>query len=134
MRELRRIHASRAQWDMVLQLAEHEIALPMRSEERAELLVETAGIWLRELREPEQARELLVRALALVPEQPAALEALARACEAEGQPREAASSLGSPGGAPGAAPSAPPRWPRRPRCTPGRSAIPSAPPSSTGAR
>jgi len=90
LRELRRIHASRAQWDLVLQLADLEIALPMRSEERAELLAETAGIWLRELRDPEQARTLLERALALVPEQPAALEGLARVCEAQGQPREAA--------------------------------------------
>jgi len=92
LRELRRIHAMRAQWDMVLQLAEIEIAMPMRSEERAELLTETAGIWLRELREPEQARDLLARALALVPEQPAALEGLALACEAQGQPREAATA------------------------------------------
>jgi tetratricopeptide (TPR) repeat protein len=90
LRELRRIHASRAQWDLVLQLADLEIALPMRGEERADLLAETAAIWLRELRDPEQARELLARALSLVPEHPAALEGLARACEAEGQPREAA--------------------------------------------
>ena len=92
LRELRRIHASRAQWDLVLQLADLEIALPMRSEERAELLAETAGIWLRELRDPEQARALLERAVALVPEHPAALEVLAHACEAEGQPREAAAA------------------------------------------
>jgi len=92
LRELRRIHAARAQWDLVLQLAELEIALPMRSDERAELLAETAGIWLRELRDLEQARTLLERALALVPEQPAALEGLARVCEAQGQPREAAAA------------------------------------------
>src|SRR5262245_28138209 len=92
LRELRLIHAARAQWDMVLQLAEAEIALPMRSEERAELLAETAGVWLRELRDPEQARVLLEQALSLVPEQPAALEGLARVCESQQQPREAAAA------------------------------------------
>jgi tetratricopeptide (TPR) repeat protein len=92
LRELRRIHAARAQWDVVLQLADVEIALPMRDEERAELLAETAGIWLRELADPQQACELLARALELVPELPAALEGLARACEALAQPREAAAA------------------------------------------
>ena len=92
LRELRRIHASRAQWDLVLQLADLEIAFPMRSEERADLLAETAGVWQRELHDPEQARTLLESALALVPEHPAALEGLARVCEAQGQPREAAAA------------------------------------------
>ncbi len=92
LRELRRIHASRAQWDVALQLADLEIALPMRDEERAALLAETAEIWLRELRDSEQARQLLARALALVPDQPAALEGLARACEAEAQHQEAATA------------------------------------------
>ena len=88
LRELRRIHAARAQWDMVLQLAELEIGMPMRSDERAELLVETAGIWL--------ARAARSRAGA----GPARARARARS-RAAGSARGPRARLRSPGPAPG---------------------------------
>ena len=100
LRELRRIHASRAQWDMVLQLADLEIALPMRSEERAELLAETAGIWLRELRDPEQARALLERALGAGSGAAGGARGAGARLRGPGAAARSRGGLGAPGGAP----------------------------------
>ena len=48
--ELRRIHVSRGQWDVALQIAEAEAAQEMSSGERAALLAEVGEIWRVQLR------------------------------------------------------------------------------------
>jgi lipopolysaccharide biosynthesis regulator YciM len=55
--ELRRLHAGRQQWDVVLQIAEAEAALEMPGDERAALLADVGGIWLEQLSDAEQALE-----------------------------------------------------------------------------
>jgi tetratricopeptide (TPR) repeat protein len=59
---LRRLYSERGSWDAVLQVAELEIGLLARPEERARLLSQMARIWERELGDPDQAQQLLARA------------------------------------------------------------------------
>jgi len=88
--QLRRLHAARGQWEVALQIAELETALPLRGDERADLLAEIAHIWLDPLGDPAQALVWFRRALAEWEDCPRALEGAARAFEAAGQPRKAA--------------------------------------------
>jgi tetratricopeptide (TPR) repeat protein len=87
---LRRQHAGRGQWDVVLQIADVEIGLDMPSGERAELLAEVGQVWLAQLQDAEQALLHFQRALEHEPLHPHALEGAARASHRLGRPREAA--------------------------------------------
>jgi tetratricopeptide (TPR) repeat protein len=88
--ELRRIHASRGQWDVALQIAEAEATQEMSSGERAALLAEVGEIWRVQLMDPEQALAHFEKALDYEPEHAQALEGAARAAHALDRPRRAA--------------------------------------------
>jgi tetratricopeptide (TPR) repeat protein len=92
--ELRRLHAGRQQWDVVLQIAEAEAALEMPGDERAALLADVGGIWLEQLSDAEQALEHFQRALEHDPRQATALAGAARASHALGQTEKAAAFWG----------------------------------------
>ena len=88
--ELRRIHVARAQWVMVLQIAEAEALLEMPPADSAELFCQLGEIWLNHLFEPESALEHYQRALESDPTHAQALEGAARAAHELGRPGEAA--------------------------------------------
>jgi len=86
---LRRIHATRGEWELVLQIAELELAAPMPRRERAALHVECAEAWSRHAGDHEQALCHLRLARQDDPRSGAAAVAMARALEALDQPEEA---------------------------------------------
>jgi len=90
LQQLRQIHASRRQWDMVLQIAEMEAQAPMKPFERATFLTELSQVWLDHLHDPNEARSCLMDALEANPANAAALSNLARAEESLGRLEEAA--------------------------------------------
>ncbi len=92
VRQLRRLHAARGQWEIALQLADVESRTHMRPYQRAEFLVELGTLWLARVGDPEQALEHYRGALEVVPDQEDALVGLARALERLGRSREAAES------------------------------------------
>ncbi len=77
LRQLRQIHCGRAQWDMVLQIAEIEDQLEMSAAERATFLAEMGHIWLAHLDDCEEAKSCFERARAADPQEKRALEGLA---------------------------------------------------------
>jgi lipopolysaccharide biosynthesis regulator YciM len=92
--QLRRIHARRDAWDLALQVAELEGALPMRPFERAAFATEIGELWLRRLSDPAQAIVSFEQACEADPHHAPALLGLASAHEALGQVAETASALG----------------------------------------
>ncbi|MGH0034250.1 MAG: tetratricopeptide repeat protein [Myxococcota bacterium] len=82
VRQLRRLHAAREQWDVVLQLAEVEEQLPLKPYERAEYWVDIGRVWLRHMDEPGQALECFDKALEVQAEHHDALAGRATALEA----------------------------------------------------
>ncbi|MBW2273094.1 MAG: tetratricopeptide repeat protein [Deltaproteobacteria bacterium] len=90
LQQLRQIHASREQWDIVLQIAEMESALPMENFERAAFQAEMGDIWLKRLNDPGEARKCFEQALQLVPAHQGGLIGMAGTHEAEGRNEEAA--------------------------------------------
>ncbi len=92
--QLRRIHARRDRWDLALQVAELEAALPMRSFERAAFATEIGELWLRRLNDPVQAAASFEQACAADPHHAAAQLGLAAAHEALGNSNDAATALG----------------------------------------
>lgn len=91
--QLRSLHASRGQWDLVIQVAELEAGLPMRPFEEASFLTEMGDVWLRHLGDAEQALLHFERSLAISPEHGPGWLGKAEAHEAMGQPAEAARAL-----------------------------------------
>lgn len=89
MRQLRRLHATRGQWDVVLQLAEVEGQLPMKPYERAEYLVDLGRVWLDHMGETTQALDCFDQALETRPDHQDALAGRARALEALERPADA---------------------------------------------
>jgi tetratricopeptide (TPR) repeat protein len=87
---LRKLYATRSQWDVALQIAELEAALPLRPVERAGLLAEMGSIWLEQLGDRQEAIAHFKRALTEDPSQIDALEGSARVFEAAGQTARAA--------------------------------------------
>jgi tetratricopeptide (TPR) repeat protein len=92
--QLRRIHARRDRWDLALQVAELEAALPMRAFERAAFATEIGELWLRRLNDPVQAAASFQQACAADPQHAPAQLGLAAAHEALGDVNEAATALG----------------------------------------
>lgn len=92
--QLRRIHARQDRWELALQVAELEAALPMRPFERAAFASEIGEIWLRRLDDPAQALLSFEQALSADPHHAAALLGSAAAHEALGNAADAASALG----------------------------------------
>jgi len=86
---LRAIETHRRRWDVVLQIAEAEDALPLRPDERAALSRDVGAIWLDQLDEPQQALASFERALACRDDD-GAREGLARTLETLGRFAEAA--------------------------------------------
>ncbi len=92
--QLRRIHARQDRWELALQVAELEAALPMRPFERAAFSTEIGEIWLRRLSDPTQALACFEQACVADPHHAAAQLGLAAAHEALGHAAEAAVALG----------------------------------------
>ena len=93
LRQLRGIHQRRAQWDMVLQIAELESATEMPPYERAAFEAELGRTWKEHLGDPEEARNAFERALATDADFPAALEGLAQLHQEAGRLEDAAQIL-----------------------------------------
>lgn len=89
LRQLRGIHERRAQWDMVLQIAELESATTMPPYERAAFESELGRTWQQHLDDPGEAQAAYERALKADPEFPAALEGLAEIHQNAGQLQDA---------------------------------------------
>ena len=87
---LRKLYATRSQWDIALQIAELEAALPLRPVEHAGLLAEMGSIWLEQLGDRRDALAHFKRSLTVDPSQIDALEGSARVFEAAGQTARAA--------------------------------------------
>lgn len=92
MLRMRRVHTAKGQWEIALQIAEVEVALPQRSAERARVLSDIGTIWLDHLEDPNEALGYFSRALAEHSADLDALEGSARAFEAEGHPEQAANA------------------------------------------
>jgi tetratricopeptide (TPR) repeat protein len=92
--QLRRIHARHDRWDLALQVAELEAALPMRPFERAAFATEIGELWLRRLNDPVQAAASFQQACTADPQHAPAQLGLATAHEALGNVNEAATALG----------------------------------------
>ena len=93
LRQLRGMHERRAQWDMVLQIAELESQTSMPPYERAAFESELGRTWKEQLGDPEEARNAFERALEADPDFPAALEGLAAIHQEAGRLRDAATIL-----------------------------------------
>ena len=89
LRQLRGIHERRAQWDMVLQIAELESATTMPPYERAAFESELGRTWQQHLGDPGEAQAAYERALKADPDFPAALEGLAEIHHEAGELRDA---------------------------------------------
>jgi tetratricopeptide (TPR) repeat protein len=90
MRQLRHIYDGRAQWDMVLQIAELEGQIPMPPVERAHFLADLGEVWLDHLDDPGEAQTCFETALDGEPHEQKALEGLARVHQRFGRHAEAA--------------------------------------------
>lgn len=93
LRQLRGMHERRAQWDMVLQIAELESQTTMPPYDRAAFEAELGRTWREHLGDPEEAEAAFERALEADPDFPAALEGLAALHQEAGRLREAATIL-----------------------------------------
>jgi len=91
--QARRIHGRREQWEMVLQLAEHEGTLPMRPYELAAFHTEMGRIWLDRMDDAAQADALFSRALEADGGHVPALLGKAEAQEAQGHADAAIAAL-----------------------------------------
>lgn len=91
--QLRSIYSRRSQWDLALQVAELEAALPMRPAEQAVFLCELGEIWLRHLQDAEQALQHFQRAHEAAPGHAPAWLGAAAAHEACGDSAAAAEAL-----------------------------------------
>ncbi len=90
LRQLRSVYEARAQWDMVLQIAEMESRTEMPPHELAVFMAEMGKIWLDYLEDPGEAQKCFERAIEADPHQQTALEGLAGAFAAEGDVTKAA--------------------------------------------
>jgi tetratricopeptide (TPR) repeat protein len=90
---LRKIYATRNQWDMVLQIAELESATSMPDYERAAFEAELGRTWHKHLGDPEEARAAFERALEADADSPPALEGLAELHKEAGRWGDAAEIL-----------------------------------------
>ncbi len=91
--QIRRIHCTREQWDLALQVAEHEAGLPMQPFEKAAFHSEMAGIWLDRLGDAGHAVQLFQQALEVEPAHVPALLGISRCREALGDPAAAVTAL-----------------------------------------
>jgi len=92
LRQLRRLHAQRAQWDMVLQIAELESQADMEPYEHASFLAEMGRVWLDALGDANEALRSFGEALALDPHHVDALAGTAGAYDRLDRHAEAAST------------------------------------------
>jgi tetratricopeptide (TPR) repeat protein len=92
LQQLRRIHAERGAWDLVLQIAEVESAAQMAPAERAEFLAEMGAVWLERLDEPSEAMTCFEQALEIDPQQKRGLAGHAQTLAATGQHQAAATA------------------------------------------
>jgi len=93
LRQLRGVHTRSGKWDLVLQIAELEGAIPMPPYDRAAFETELGQTWQRHLGDLDEARNAFERALEADPEFPPALEGLAALHQLAGRPNEAAEIL-----------------------------------------
>jgi len=91
--QLRRIYAARESFDLVLQIAEVEAALPMQPFERAAFFTQMGEIWQRHMGDPQQALAQFERALEADPTQLDALRGIARVRAERGEAEAAAAAL-----------------------------------------
>lgn len=92
LRQLRKVHASREAWDLVLQIAEVEIETLSERYERAAFFAEMGHVWLRHIEDTNEAMSCFEQALGIDPEHKMALAGLARTLQAQGQPEAAAAT------------------------------------------
>jgi tetratricopeptide (TPR) repeat protein len=92
LRQLRRLHAARGQWELALQIAELEGERPMRPHERAAFHAELGTLWAEHAQDPGQAIGHFERALEVAPEHDAAEIGRARCLVALDRASEAAST------------------------------------------
>jgi tetratricopeptide (TPR) repeat protein len=67
LRQLRKLHANREAWDLVLQIAEVEIATLSEPYERAEFFAEMGDVWLKHLADANEAMTCFEQALSIDP-------------------------------------------------------------------
>jgi tetratricopeptide (TPR) repeat protein len=91
--QLRRLYAERSAWDLVLQIAELESALPMQAFERAAFFTQMGEIWHQRMGDAAQGLAQFARALEADPEHLAALRGIARVRVEQGEPAAAAEAL-----------------------------------------
>jgi len=89
---LRRAHAAGGRWELVLQIAERELEMPLPGRARAELHLACGEVWLRHAGELDQALCHFRLAAEDDPKSGAAWVQLARSLESAGRPEEAAAS------------------------------------------
>ncbi len=92
LRQLRSIYARREQWDMVLQIAEMEGALPMDDRQRADFHAELGTVWAKRLNDPTEALSQFQTTLELVPDHMDALKGLAHVYTSLGHHERAAAA------------------------------------------
>ena len=90
LHQLRRLHESRSEWVLSLQIADLEAAIPMPPYEAAPFHAELGTVWLRQLSDAPHALHHLQKALELDPRNREAIEGSARAFEVLGRMAEAA--------------------------------------------
>ncbi len=81
LEKLRTAYARRSAWELVLQVGEVEVQLPMSAVDRADLHAELGRVWSEELGDSAEARSHFERALELDPANDTALQGLASALE-----------------------------------------------------
>jgi tetratricopeptide (TPR) repeat protein len=91
--QLRRIYTARESFDLVLQIAEVEAALPMQPFERAAFFTQMGEIWQRQMRDAQQALAQFERALEADPMHLPALRGVARVRAERGEAQAAAEVL-----------------------------------------
>jgi len=89
---LRKAHALGGRWELVLQIAERELEMPLPGRARAELHLACGEVWLRHAGDLDQALCHFRLAVKDDPSRGAAWTQLARSLESAGQPEEAAAS------------------------------------------
>ncbi|HET6304177.1 MAG TPA: hypothetical protein VFG80_05290 [Myxococcota bacterium] len=90
LRQLRRIYGARGQWELVLQVAEVEGALPMHPYEASAFHAELGQVWAERMNDAAQALVHFDRALESAPGAEAAASGRARCLVALGRAEEAA--------------------------------------------
>jgi len=90
LRQLRRLHESRSEWVLSLQIADLEAEIPMPPYEAAPFHAEIGMVWLRQLSDAPHALQHFQKALELDSRNREAIEGSARAFEALGRTQEAA--------------------------------------------